>query len=104
MENRKKEDLTDRRFLAIGKSFLILIISIAGSLGIEIDAKSSTDTNNQKCDSCQFYISNLDEVFQLKGHWLFTRDDNPENKEVEITTDHWKLANTPGPWTKIYND
>jgi HPt (histidine-containing phosphotransfer) domain-containing protein len=56
------------------------------------------------CTSCKIHVDSLDHPVHLKGKWLFTRDDAPENKNVGIDTSAWKLAKTPGPWKGIYED
>jgi HPt (histidine-containing phosphotransfer) domain-containing protein len=57
-----------------------------------------------KCDSCDFKVESLDEPISLSGYWLFTREDNPENSEVDIDVSDWRLAKTPGAWKGIYDD
>lgn len=56
------------------------------------------------CDSCLFHVTTLDKPFSVVGTWLFTRDDNPNNRDLDIDTRSWPLARTPGPWKQIYGD
>ncbi|MBF0350974.1 MAG: Hpt domain-containing protein [SAR324 cluster bacterium] len=56
------------------------------------------------CDSCNFKVNSLETPFKLSGTWLFTRDDQPENKNSELAIENWKTVKTPGPWKKVYND
>ena len=56
------------------------------------------------CDSCRIVVKSLDEPIKLSGKWLFTRDDNLKNKEVELDTSTWPIIKTPGPWKKAYPD
>ena len=60
--------------------------------------------NRADCDSCRFKVNSLDQPFSLTGKWLFTRDDNPHNKDVDIDTSSWKTIKAPGPWKKAYGD
>ncbi len=56
------------------------------------------------CDSCQIVVKNLDAPIKLSGKWLFTRDDNPQNKAVDLDTSTWPIIKTPGPWKGAYPD
>jgi len=56
------------------------------------------------CDSCRFQVTSLDQPFSVVGTWLFSRDDNPQNKDVSLDTSSWRLVKTPGPWRKVYDD
>ncbi|MBF0237314.1 MAG: Hpt domain-containing protein [SAR324 cluster bacterium] len=56
------------------------------------------------CSSCDFLIQSLDKPFSLVGTWLFTRDDNPQNKDLEADIKDWKIVKAPGPWKKVYDD
>ncbi len=56
------------------------------------------------CDSCRIVVKNLNEPIKLSGKWLFTRDDNPKNKDIEVDTSTWPIIKTPGPWKKAYPD
>jgi hypothetical protein len=57
-----------------------------------------------RCDACRFQVDHLDLPFSLVGTWLFTRDDNLQNKDVETDTSQWKIVKAPGPWKKAYDD
>jgi signal transduction histidine kinase len=56
------------------------------------------------CDSCKLKVSQLDKPFSLVGKWLFTRDDELSNKDINLDTSNWKLVRTPGPWKNAYKD
>ncbi|MBG08559.1 MAG: hypothetical protein CME68_07360 [Halobacteriovoraceae bacterium] len=72
--------------------FLIFILSF------------STFSNSKECDSCSIKVDSLEKPFSLAGNWLFTRDDNPSNKNLGISTDSWKKIKTPGGWKPAYKD
>ncbi|MGK5093992.1 ATP-binding protein [Deltaproteobacteria bacterium TL4] len=57
-----------------------------------------------KCDSCLMKIESLDQPVNMTGNWLFTRDDEERNKEVDLDTSAWKVVKAPGPWKKVYGD
>ncbi len=67
-------------------------------------AAFAQDDMRAGCDSCRFRIHDLGQPFALHGSWLFTRDDDPDNKEYNRDTRDWKLLRTPGPWRKAYAD
>ncbi|MDO8752446.1 MAG: hypothetical protein Q7J80_01015, partial [Anaerolineales bacterium] len=46
----------------------------------------------------------MDHPVKLSGKWLFTRDDLPQNKNIEVDTSAWRLARAPGPWKGVYED
>ena len=57
------------------------------------------------CFSCNIKIESLDSPVSLAGKWLFTRNDNIENKNPDKKLDDkWVLVNTPGAWKKAYGD
>ncbi|HLA36510.1 MAG TPA: ATP-binding protein [Rhodocyclaceae bacterium] len=56
------------------------------------------------CDSCRFQVKTLDQPFSLIGTWLFTRDDDPRNKEIGIDTKAWRMVKAPGSWKPAYDD
>ncbi len=56
------------------------------------------------CFSCRIEINSLDEPLSLAGTWLFTRDDRPENAQVNTSEESWVTVPTPGPWNRAYND
>jgi HPt (histidine-containing phosphotransfer) domain-containing protein len=56
------------------------------------------------CDSCKFQVGSLDQPFRVVGKWLFTRDDDPKNKDLDMDTSSWPVITTPGPWKPAYND
>lgn len=82
---------------------LILVLLLTGMLGI-VTSATAADDNRAGCDSCRMQINSLDKPFKMVGTWLFTRDDSPGNKDVNIDTAAWSLVKTPGPWKKVYND
>ncbi len=61
-------------------------------------------TERLPCDSCRFQVNSLDEPFKLSGNWLFTRDDNPRNNDIDLDTGAWTVVKAPGPWKKAYDD
>jgi hypothetical protein len=48
--------------------------------------------------------ASLDKPVKLTGKWLFTRDDNPQNKDVVMDTSTWPIIKAPGPWKGAYAD
>lgn len=56
------------------------------------------------CYSCRIVIDQLEEPTPLSGKWLFTRDDSPDNKSIELDTSDWRLLQTPGRWSGAYED
>lgn len=56
------------------------------------------------CDSCRIEVKSLDSPIKLSGKWLFTRDDLPQNKDVDTDTSAWRLIKAPGPWKGAYDD
>ena len=72
-------------------------------LGIVTPVMATQDIRTG-CDSCVMQVNNLDKPFKMVGTWLFTRDDAPGNKDINIDTSAWRLVKTPGPWKKVYND
>jgi hypothetical protein len=70
------------------KSFILIKLIIF----IPLFFSFSTLACAKECDSCRFYIDSLERPFNLSGHWLFSREDKPENKDIEINTNNWRLA------------
>ena len=66
--------------------------------------EQGANTTPPGCDSCRIVIDQLDTPTPLSGNWLFTRNDTPENKQVDLDTSDWRLAQTPGRWGGIYPD
>lgn len=56
------------------------------------------------CDSCRMVVHTLSTPVPLAGNWLFTRNDNPHNKDVVLDTQNWQLVQAPGPWRNVYPD
>ncbi|MBK7002635.1 MAG: Hpt domain-containing protein [Rhodoferax sp.] len=56
------------------------------------------------CFSCSIQVRSLDEPLKLAGKWLFTRDDDMRNKDVDVDTSSWPVIKTPGPWKGAYPD
>ena len=56
------------------------------------------------CDSCHMQIHSLDQPYPLTGNWLFTRDDNPHNKDTQLDTQSWRIIKAPGTWKRVYED
>ena len=67
-------------------------------------AAQSGDTTPTVCDSCRIVIDQLEQPTPLSGNWLFTRDDSPANKNVDLDTSDWRLVKTPGRWAGAYDD
>lgn len=78
-----------------------LMLMLAVLLLVPVFAET---THRTDCDSCQFKVTSLDHPFPLTGRWLFTRDDHPDNKNVDIDTASWTTVKAPGPWKKAYGD
>ncbi|MBK7004290.1 MAG: hypothetical protein IPH37_03420 [Burkholderiales bacterium] len=66
--------------------------------------EQGANTTPPGCDSCRIVIDQLEQPTPLSGKWLFTRNDTPENKQVDLDTSDWRLAQTPGRWGGIYPD
>ena len=43
-------------------------------------------------------VHSLAHPLPLAGNWLFTRDDSPDNKSVDLDTRDWRVLKTPGRW------
>ena len=56
------------------------------------------------CNSCRMVVHSLAHPLPLAGNWLFTRNDNPHNKDVALDTQNWQLVQAPGPWRNVYPD
>lgn len=80
--------------------FLLLL---AAFLGLMPAAALAADVP-KVCDSCHIVVTSLDKPVKLTGNWLFTRDDLPQNKDVNLDTSQWKLIKAPGPWKGAYED
>lgn len=76
----------------------LLLLALFWCLGALLPAMA------QGCDVCPKKVDSLDKPLKLSGQWQFTREDKPENAQPGIDTRAWKLAKTPGPWKKIYDD
>jgi HPt (histidine-containing phosphotransfer) domain-containing protein len=60
--------------------------------------------SRDNCFSCAIKVKSLKRPLDLRGRWLFTREDLPENKNPETDTSSWVTVEAPGPWSKAYND
>ncbi|RZI85629.1 MAG: hypothetical protein EOP38_04465 [Rubrivivax sp.] len=80
--------------------FLLLLAAFLGLM----PALSMAADAPKVCDSCRIVVDSLDKPVKLTGNWLFTRDDLPQNKDVNTDTSHWKLIKAPGPWKGAYDD
>jgi HPt (histidine-containing phosphotransfer) domain-containing protein len=60
--------------------------------------------SSEKCFSCAIKVKSLKRPLELRGRWLFTKMDLPENKNPETDTSTWVTVEAPGPWSKAYND
>ena len=67
-------------------------------------ASSVRAVEREDCFSCEIKVKSLRQPLDLRGKWLFTREDRPENKNPNIDTSDWVLVETPGPWSKAYAD
>ena len=83
-------------------SRLALLLLIFCSLFAK--AAANSPAHQVGCTSCKIQIESLDKPLKLSGKWLFTRDDSPQNKDVNLDTSSWRLAKAPGPWKGVYND
>jgi HPt (histidine-containing phosphotransfer) domain-containing protein len=82
--------------------FIFMILALLGLLG-QAPLLAAED-NRPGCDSCRLQIKSLDKPVKLTGKWLFTRDDNPQNKDVVMDTSTWPIIKAPGPWKGAYAD
>ncbi len=82
--------------------FIFMILALLGLLG-QAPLMAAED-NRPGCDSCRLQIKSLDKPVKLTGKWLFTRDDNPQNKDVVMDTSTWPIIKAPGPWKGAYAD
>lgn len=80
--------------------FLLLLAAFLGLMPAAALAAEAPKV----CDSCHIVVSSLDKPVKLTGNWLFTRDDLPQNKDVNLDTSQWKLIKAPGPWKGAYED
>ncbi len=60
--------------------------------------------SRENCFSCAIKVKSLKRPLDLRGRWLFTREDLPENKNPETDTSSWVTVEAPGPWSKAYQD
>jgi HPt (histidine-containing phosphotransfer) domain-containing protein len=60
--------------------------------------------SRENCFSCAIKVKSLKRPLDLRGRWLFTKVDLPENKNPETDTASWVTIEAPGPWNKAYND
>jgi signal transduction histidine kinase len=67
-------------------------------------APASAQDQRADCDSCRMMVNTLAEPLPLAGNWLFTRNDDPHNKDVVRDTQTWQLVQAPGPWRNVYPD
>ena len=81
---------------------LVLLLGLLGSFGVA-PVFAALD-HRADCDSCRFQVKSLDQPFKLAGTWLFTRDDLPQNKDVDLDTSSWRVIKAPGPWKSAYGD
>nr|WP_315489203.1 ATP-binding protein [uncultured Rhodoferax sp.] len=82
--------------------FFYLVLALIGLIGFT-PAHAGNEIR-EGCDSCRIVVKSLDEPIKLSGKWLFTRDDDPKNKDVALDTSTWPIIKTPGPWKKAYPD
>ena len=78
------------------KTWLILTMSLTAG-GINCYAKAD-------CFSCEIHVNNLEDPLDLRGNWLFTKEDHPTNKNSALDDSRWKQVVTPGHWKNIYDD
>jgi len=81
--------------------FRVLMMTLIGLL-LALPARAADVRPG--CDSCRIEVNSLDAPVKLAGTWLFTRDDNPDNKLPATDTSDWKLVKAPGPWKAAYGD
>ncbi len=86
------------RVVRFVQTMLLLAVMLA------LASATAADVPREDCFSCRIQINSLDHPVSLVGKWLFTRDDNPQNKEINADTSRWVLAKAPGPWKKLYDD
>ena len=80
---------------------LSILLGLPSSVAAEIPPTGATPPG---CTSCRIQIDNLDQPVKLKGKWLFSRDDSPQNKDIGLDTSAWRLVKAPGPWKGVYDD
>ena len=78
---------------------LLMVLGLLGSAPV-----LASDPARAGCDSCLIKVKTLDGPIKLSGKWLFTRDDDMRNKEVNLDTSAWPIIKTPGPWKGAYPD
>ncbi len=79
-----------------------MLVCLIGILGLS-PALAATSARPD-CDSCSIQVRSLDQPLKLAGKWLFTRDDDMRNKDVDTDTSSWPVIKTPGPWKGAYPD
>ena len=82
-------------------SLMSVLLGFAATVAAQSPAVGATPPG---CTSCRIQIDNLDKPFKLSGKWLFSRDDLPQNKNVDLDTSGWRLVKAPGPWKGVYDD
>ncbi|MDP2370475.1 Hpt domain-containing protein [Rhodoferax sp.] len=82
--------------------FIYILLVLLGFLGHS--SALAIEESRAGCDSCRIQVKNLDQPLKLSGNWLFTRDDNVHNANVELDTSSWPVIKAPGPWKGAYPD
>ncbi|WP_141735496.1 ATP-binding protein [Oligoflexus tunisiensis] len=83
---------------------LLLAVWVLGAMTLEGWSAENMAATTPACDSCAFQVESLDEPLHLSGYWLFTRDDQPSNKDPDLDTSSWTVVKAPGSWNKVYGD
>ncbi|WP_141732635.1 Hpt domain-containing protein [Oligoflexus tunisiensis] len=60
--------------------------------------------SRENCFSCDIKVRSLKRPLDLRGRWLFTREDLPQNKDPETDTSSWITIDAPGTWNNAYED
>lgn len=92
-----------RKMSALSVVVLWLMLALAWPQAA-VAAVQNSGTAPMVCDSCRIVIDQLDQPTPLSGNWLFTRDDTPDNKKIDVDTQDWRLLKTPGRWAGAYDD
>jgi HPt (histidine-containing phosphotransfer) domain-containing protein len=82
--------------------FVYILLVLFGFLGSSTTL--AADEVRAGCDSCRIQVKSLAQPLKLSGKWLFTRDDDIKNADVELDTSSWPVIKTPGPWKSAYSD